>query len=201
MNQGPYDISDVELADGVNRIDLGGLLIPSLEGVDVQVQVDENTGAVASVTLASGDAAVQVQPFAAPRTESLWDDIRVQIRESIAQTGGLVEEAQGSFGPELRAQVNPGDGSSGLQPARFVGVDGPRWFLRAIFLGSSARPGPGAERLEAALRTLVVVRGHEALPVGTPLPLRLPQTDEASSPSESRFPSPFTRGPEITEVR
>jgi hypothetical protein len=112
-----------------------------------------------------------------------------------------VEEANGPFGPELRAQVNPSDGSTGLQPARFVGVDGPRWFLRAIFLGTSSRPGPGAERLESALRTLVVVRGHEALPVGTPLPLRLPQTDEASPAPESTFPSPFTRGPEITEVR
>ena len=201
MSQGPYDVVDVNLADGVNRIDLGGLLIPAMDGVDVQVQVDEQSGAVASVTLASGDAAVQVQPFAAPRTSSLWEDIRAQIKDSIGQNGGLVEEAQGNFGPELRAQVNPGDGSTGLQPARFVGVDGSRWFLRAIFLGSAARPGPGADRMEAAIRGLVVVRGNEALPVGTPLPLRLPQADDSPSAQESRFPSPFARGPEITEIR
>lgn len=201
MNQGPYDIGVIDLADGVNRIDLGAILIAALDGVDVQVQVDEQTGAVSSVTLASGDAAVQVQPFAAPRTASLWEDIRGQIRDSIGQSGGLVEEASGSFGQELRAQVNPGDGSTGLQPARFVGVDGPRWFLRAIFLGSAARPGPSAERLESAVRSLVVVRGHEALPVGTPLPLQLPHMDEPASATEKPFPSPFTRGPEITEIR
>ncbi len=201
MSQGPYDVGDIDLTDGVNRIDLGALLIPTLDGVDVQVQVDEQTGSVTSVTLASGDGAAQVQPFAAPRTSSLWEDIRGQIRDSIGQSGGLVEEAMGPLGPELRAQVNPGDGSTGLQPARFVGVDGPRWFLRTIFLGSAARPGPGADRLESAMRSLVVVRGHEALPVGTPLPLRLPDMDEASMPPEKLFPSPFARGPEITETR
>jgi hypothetical protein len=68
-------------------------------------------------------------------------------------------------------------------------------------LGSAARPGPSAERLESAVRSLVVVRGHEALPVGTPLPLRLPHMDEPASATEKPFPSPFTRGPEITEIR
>jgi hypothetical protein len=202
VSTGPFDVADVNLNDGINRIDLGGLIIPTLEGVDVQVQVDESSGKVTSVTLASGDAAVQVQPFSAPRSGSMWDDVRLQIRDSISQGGGLVEETTGDFGPELRAQINAGDGSSGLQPARFVGIDGPRWFLRAIFLGTAARPGDSALHLEKALRSLIVVRGGEAMPVGTPLVLRMPQLDASAGETTTEgMPSPFVRGPEITETR
>jgi len=203
VSTGPFDVTDVNLNDGVNRIDLGGLIIPAHDGVDVQVQVDEHSGKVTSVTLASGDAAVQVQPFSAPRSGSMWDDVRLQIRDSISQSGGLVEETSGSFGPELRAQINAGDGSSGLQPARFVGIDGPRWFLRAIFLGTAARPGDTAQHLEAAVRSLIIiVRGGEAMPVGTPLDMRIPHVESPSDEtSTTRPPSPFVRGPEITETR
>ena len=104
----------------------------------------------------------------------------MQIRDSITANGGLVEEVQGNFGQELLAQVNPTDGSSGLQPARFVGIDGPRWFLRAIFLGSAARSGTASERLESGVSSLIINRGNEAMPVGTPLLMSLPTTDESA---------------------
>lgn len=180
MTSGPFDVSQVNLSDGINRIDLGGLVIPAMEGIDVQVQVDEESGKVSSISLAAGDAVVQVQPFAAPKSSSQWEDVRVQIRDSVTANGGLVDEVQGSFGQELLAQVNPADGSSGLQPARFVGIDGPRWFLRAIFLGSASRPGPASDRLEAGVRSLIINRGNEAMPVGTPLALSLPTMDESA---------------------
>ena len=70
---------------------------------------------------------------------------------------------------------SPADGGSQLQPARFVGIDGPRWFLRAVFLGAAAQPGAAADALETMVRGIVVVRGHEAMPVGSPIVLRLPQ--------------------------
>jgi Protein of unknown function (DUF3710) len=196
---GPWDESEVEW-DGTERLDLGSLLIAAAPGVDVQVQVDDSTGAVALVTLATGDAGVQVQVFAAPKSGGLWDETRKQIASSINSANGLVEEAQGAFGLELRAQV---PAEQGLQPARFVGIEGPRWFIRAVFLGAASRPGPSAEQLESALRGLVVVRGNEAMPVGTPLPLQLPQVDDGSE-TEEDSPSallPPERGPEITEIR
>lgn len=197
-DSGPWDVSEVE-GDDVERMDLGGLRVPATEGVDIQVQVDEQTGNVVQLTLARPDAAVQVQPYAAPRSGGLWEDVRPQIRSSINAGGGLVEDAEGSFGIELRAQVR-GEGSTTMQPARFVGIDGPRWFLRAVFLGAATKPGPAAESLEAVVRGLVVVRGTEAMPVGAPIPLRLPDAapKEAGAPA---LPSPFVRGPEITETR
>jgi hypothetical protein len=195
---GPWDESEV-VWDETERLDLGSLLVTAIPGVDVQVQVDENTGAVALVTLATADSGVQIQVFAAPKSGGLWDDARKQITASINGSNGLVEEAMGSFGPELRAQV---PGEQGLQPACFVGIEGPRWFMRAVFLGNASRPGEAASVLENAVRGLVVVRGNEAMPVGNALPLTLPVTDPAQVEAE-QLPAllPPERGPELTEIR
>jgi hypothetical protein len=198
---GPWDVSEFE-DDGVERLDLGALRIAPAEGIDVQVQVDEQSGKVAQLSFTMKGAAVQVQPYAAPRSGGIWDDVRGQIKQSINSNGGLVEEAEGPFGVELRAQVPSGDGSKALQPARFCGVEGPRWFLRAVFLGSAARASADAETLEAMVRNLVVVRGTEAMPVGAPLSLAVPQAPgEGAADGPPTPPSPFERGPEITETR
>lgn len=197
---GPWDYSEAPTDPGVERIDLGALLVTPTAGIDVQAQADQSTGTVSQLTFNRPDSMVQVQPYAAPRSGGMWDDIRTQISASINSSGGLVEVADGPFGPELRAQVVPSDGSAGLQPARFCGIEGPRWFLRAVFLGAAARPGEAADALEAMVRSLVVVRGSEAMPVGAPIPIRLPRTGEEPTPAPAP-PSPFARGPEITETR
>lgn len=199
--EGPWDESETDASADVERLDLGALRVAPAPGIDVQVQVDEASGQVAQLTFARPDAAVQVQPYAAPRSGGLWDDVRGQIKASISQSGGLVEEADGPFGIELRAQVPASDGTSGLQPARFVGIEGPRWFLRAVFLGAAARPGEAASALEAMVRNLIVVRGGDAMPVGAPIMLTLPQAADAETPDPDRTLSPFERGPEITETR
>ncbi|CAB4918131.1 MAG: DUF3710 domain-containing protein [Actinobacteria bacterium] len=198
---GPWDDSEIDFADGVERIDLGALLVPATEGMDLQVQVDENSGNVVQVTLAMKDCAVQVQPYAAPRSGGMWSDVRAQIKKSISTSGGLVEDADGPFGVELRAQVQPSDGGKTLQSARFVGAEGPRWFLRAVFLGKAARPGPEAAALEAVVRGLVVVRGGEAMAVGSPIVMRLPDSMELGGSAGRPPVNPFERGPEITEIR
>jgi hypothetical protein len=65
------------------------------------------------------------------------------------------------------------------QAARFLGVDGPRWFLRGILSGPAAASAGAAGELEEAFRQIVVVRGSEPMPVRDQLPLTLP-TDVAS---------------------
>jgi hypothetical protein len=201
-DQGPWDVTEIDPADAIERLDLGSLRVTPVDGVDVQVQVDEATGNVVQLTFARPDGAVQVQPYAAPRSGGLWEDVRGQIKSSINQGGGLVEEAQGSFGTELRAQIRS-EGTTVLQPARFTGVEGPRWFLRSVFLGAATKPGPTADVLESVVRSLVVVRGGEAMPVGAPMPLKLPNAEGATADPANRdsLPSPFARGPEITETR
>lgn len=172
---GPWDDSEVE--DPEPRLDLGGVWIRGFDGLHLQVQMDESTGVVSVVTLTRGDAALQIQAFAAPRSAGIWPDVRAQLVGSITSSGGLVEEAPGEFGVELRARV-PGQGGA-LQPARFVGVDGPRWFLRGLYLGSAAAPG-GAPDLEDAFRDIVVVRGQDAMAPGDLITMTLPPEAQAT---------------------
>ena len=73
-------------------------------------------------------------------------------------------------------------------PVRFLGIDGPRWFLRAMLMGPIAVNAPKAAPFEDALRAIVVVRGGEPLPVREPVPLQLPK--EAAEQLGTGEPSP-----------
>ena len=216
---GPFDESELELADqDLVRVDLGSLLIPGLPGVGVQVEADPTTQEVRAVTGVGDQAAVQVQAFAAPRSEGLWDEIRAEMLAELAKTEGAdVAEGVGSFGPEVKG-VLPGrtaEGKPVRQPVRFVGIDGPRWFLRVVFLGRAAVDPDPEDALHRLVRETIVVRGDSAMPPRDPLPLTLPadavsdeelDEDEAigdDEDSDGRFADldPFERGPEITETR
>ena len=58
---------------------------------------------------------------------------------------------------------------------RFVGIDGPRWFVRAMFVGPVATDRTKAAPLERILRNALVYRGATALPVREPVPLQMPR--------------------------
>jgi hypothetical protein len=63
-----------------------------------------------------------------------------------------------------------------MNDLRFVGVDGPRWMIRAIYQGPAAvDPPTAAGPLAECLRNVVVDRGREAMPALEALPLRLPK--------------------------
>ncbi len=214
--QGPWDAADAP-QDQVPRIDLGGLLVPVPPDTEVRVDVGPD-GAVVAATLVQGGAAVQVNAFAAPRSEGIWAEVLDEIAESLVGTGGQVERVDGPHGRELRATVPtqaptvPGAAEQGIvmAPARFVGVDGPRWFLRALYTGTAATDSAAAAPLEHAVRAVVVVRGADPMAVRDPLPLRLPpdaqQADaqQAAAEPDNEHDEPLglaERGPEITETR
>ena len=210
-SNGPYDVTEVP-DDGLARLDLGGLQVPGVEGMELRLEVDEEADQVVAVSVVTADSAVQLMVFAAPRTDGIWDDVRGEIRANLAGSG-LVDEVNGNFGRELHATLTvAGDnGKSVMQPVRFVGVDGPRWFVRGLFSGAAARETAAAAPLEAVLRACVVVRGNDPMAPGDPLPLHVPtevpegmaQRDEpdGSDGSGRRKLPPPERGPEITEIR
>jgi hypothetical protein len=75
-----------------------------------------------------------------------------------------------------------------------------------VFLGAAVKSGPEAASLEALVRDLVVVRGGDAMPVGAPIPLKLPNSPASNSTSAVLADgrpvlAPFIRGPELTETR
>ena len=128
----------------------------------------------------------------------------------------MSQERMGPFGTELLARVpaEPDQPQSGLRPVRFVGVDGPRWFLRGLFSGAAAENPAAAVPLEELLREVVVVRGDHPVPPRDLLELRLPPEAAAAleeqaraqqeNQQDNRFsipPNPFERGPEFTETR
>jgi len=170
VTTGPYDILDAP-DDELERLDLGALRIPVVAGVEVRVDVSPD-GQVVAATLSYGGSEAQVGAFAAPRTSGIWPEIRSEIRGSIAAQGGTAQDREGRFGTELAGRV-PVQG--GFQAVRFVGVDGPRWFLRALFTGAAATDPARAAALEDAVRNIVVVRGDSPMPVRDPLPLTLPK--------------------------
>ena len=174
--QGPWD-SDELPDDGLDRIDLGSLRIAALEGTELQLQVDEQTGDVQAAMLAAPDGALELRAFAAPRHGDLWSEVRPQIAADVAQHGGTATERDGPWGVELvcQMQVVGPDGSRAIQPSRIVGVNGGRWLLRATFLGRPAVEPENAETWEDALAAIVVHRGTHAMPAGDALPLVLPQ--------------------------
>jgi hypothetical protein len=169
---GPYDERDAP-DDDVPRVDLGALRVPVSDGIELRLDLNE-AQQVLGVTLAGPDGNMQLGVFAAPRNEGIWDEVRAEIAESLRTQRGVPKERHdGPFGVELHAQV-AGDGGAKV-PVRFVGIDGPRWFLRATFVGNVATESAKAARFERALRNVVVVRGTEPLPVRDPVPLALPK--------------------------
>jgi hypothetical protein len=198
---GPFDVSEVE--DTSALLDLGAILVAPTDGMELRLELNEEDGEhVVGVTALIGESAVQVQAFAAPRNEGIWDEVRAEIAAGITQQGGTADEGDGSFGRELLA--------------RFIGIDGPRWFLRAVFTGAAVEPAQ-AGPMEELVRGLVVVRGQDAMAPRELLPLKLPELpadaadgadkdadaaadDEGTTRTQGDL-NPFERGPEITEIR
>jgi hypothetical protein len=180
---GPFDERDAP-EDDVARVDLGALRVPVAAGLDVRLDVNEAQQVIA-VTLAGPSGTMQLGVFAAPRSEGIWDEVRAEIAASLnAQRGQAKERHGGRFGTELSGKLpGEGGGKDGMVPVRFLGVDGPRWFLRAMLVGDAAVSDIHAEPFLAALRDVVVVRGTEPLPVREPVPLRLPKDVVLPDPS------------------
>ena len=238
---GPYQPAGTPRADGgpwdaaepfprQPRVDLGSLQVPVGPEHEIELVMAEERGAW--VTARYRESEVQIQAFAAARRGALWDDVRAEISVEVEEAGGRSQESDGPFGVELLAQVpvEPGQPASGMRLVRFVGIDGPRWFVRGLFTGPAAGAsdaggsdaaspdlaGPDlagrqqAELLEEVLRDVVVVRGEHPVPPREILELRPPPEAQqvleaqAAAEEENRFRgdlNPFERGPEFTETR
>ena len=207
--QGPWDVADLPETDQTERVDFGALRVAVAPGHELRVDLDPQAGTVVALTLAAPESIMQVMAFAAPRTTGIWADVRAEIAASLTGSGAQAQETTGPYGPELRAQV-PTDQPGQLVPARFLGVDGPRWFLRAMVQGRAAVEPDADADLIASFRDVVVDRGSDAMAVRDPLPLRLPkdvqqqieaaQESAAGQQGEQSLQLP-ERGPEITETR
>jgi hypothetical protein len=203
---GPWDATDD--VPPLNRVDFGSLQVPVVDGFEIQLNIADDQGPLIAVV--REDSSLQVQAFAAPKSDGLWEDVRQEITTAVTEAGGRAEEVDGPFGPELHVRV-PGDPpQSGLQPIRFLGVDGPRWFLRGVITGPAAERPEVAAPFEEIFAGLVVVRGDHPVPPRDLLEITLPEEarkameEQMAAAGEEGFDeplNPFERGPEITETR
>ncbi|MCK0111774.1 DUF3710 domain-containing protein [Ornithinimicrobium sp. F0845] len=173
---GPYDASERTELNG--RIDLGSLRVPAVPGMEMRLDVEKESSKIIGLTCTIQGSKLQLQAFAAPRSEGLWDDIRQGLAEGVKSAGGSSTiDSKGVMGKELLARV-PGQDASGrvaFATNRFIGIDGPRWFLRAVINGPAATEGKQLDVVRKFLRQVVVDRGTDPRPPREVLALTAPK--------------------------
>jgi hypothetical protein len=179
----PDTVIDID-DDGITRLDFGALKVPGVDGMEVRAELDDQQQVV-GVAVMLDETVLQLQAFAAPKSEGLWDEVRQEIAEGIRGGQGKAREVDGPFGRELHAEVPvpTESGGEGRQPVRFIGRDGARWFLRGVVTGAGVNDAARAQGVESVFGGVRVERGTHAAPPRDPLPLSLP--DDASLDSES----------------
>ncbi len=184
---GPWDLED---APPAQRVDLGSLLLPPVDGVEIRLRASDD-GVIQQIELANGENLLQLGVFAAPRSEGIWNEVRTEIRKSLFDDGVGADEVPGKWGTELRARLR---GPNGFDDLRFIGIDGSRWMIRAVFQGPCAVDLSLAGPLWECLTGVVVRRDEQARPAREPLPLRLPDAPVVEEPQPpKRKPSPRPR--------
>jgi hypothetical protein len=168
---GPLDESEAPVRP---YIDLGALRIVPRQGLQMRLEVEEATKRVVAVTLEHDGSTVQLQPFAAPRSEGIWGGVRSVVSAQLRRQGATVDEAEGLLGPELRCTLQPGpDGQQ--RSVRIVGVDGPRWMLQGIIGGAAAADDDKVAGIVEIYRSTVVCRGDLPMPPRELIPLHAPK--------------------------
>jgi hypothetical protein len=166
---GPFDSSEVSSTLGY--LSFGSILMPTIEGVSVRVEVDEATSAILAVSFEHEGSVLQVSVFSAAKSEELWPEIYAQLIETITTSNGSVVETIGGLGRQLDAVIFADDSK---REVRFIGFDGPRWFLRGAITGPALTDANAAQNMEDIFRSLVIERGNAPLPPREPLPLKVP---------------------------
>jgi len=174
---GPFDVSEIGLL--APYLDFGSIRISPQQDVAIKADIEESTKRIVSISLETEGHRLQLQAFAASKMEGLWAQAMVAIEEGVRTQGGLADQIQGALGPELRVQTSViENGLKLLRESRFVGVDGPKWFLRGVLTGPELYSEARYMSLIALFRAVAVSRGELPLPPGDLLPISLPTAND-----------------------
>lgn len=167
---GPFDSSEVDLPAGY--LDFGAIRLSPQPEVGLRLEVEEATGRVVALTLERDGSVLQVSVFAASKHEGIWLDVIGQLSSSITASGGVVTESQTSLGLGITASVLQADGT--FKPMKFIGADGPRWFIRGSVTGNATNDDDAMTEIEDLFRSLVIHRGDAPMPPKEPLEIIVP---------------------------
>lgn len=172
--QGPWDASEKQPGDDPTYIDLGSLIVKGRPEFSLQLPTDGESDVIGSAVLLTEDSGLELRAFASARSGGLWSEVRADLIDEVERLGGQYDIVEGVFGTELRVQVPVPDNEELFQPSRIVGVEGPRWLLRATFLGQAGLEPSDEGILIEAFRNTIVVRGGEPMAPREPLVITLP---------------------------
>lgn len=176
FENGPFDISEVGVL--VPYLDFGSIRIAPKQDLQIRADIEESTKRMIAITIEKAGHRLQLQAFASSKLAGIWGDTMAAIESGITSQGGMCQKVDGLVGPELRAQVALEEkGKKVFRESRFVGVDGPRWFLRGVLNGPELYLDSNYEALIEIFRATAVNRGSIAMPPGELLPLSLPVAD------------------------
>lgn len=179
---GPFDYDEVDLqGDEVTRIDLETLIVTPWEGMELQLQVEEQSRQVLAVTGVWQDSGLEVVLYAAPSSGGLAEELIEEAANEVTAAGGTAELTDGPFGPEAR-RVLPqqrGKGEQLYHVSRVWCAQGPRWVLRATLLGEAAlaEDDDKAAPFLEFFRNLVVRRGAKPMVPGERISMKLPEQE------------------------
>ena len=176
---GPFDITEVETRDfSKGYMDLGAIKVPMRKNVSYRLEQEQANQKVFAVSAVHENSTLQIQAFAAPRSGGQWDEIRQEMFDQNKNAkGAKVTLEDGEFGRELliRVPAKLPDGRQGERVARFLGIDGPRWMVRAMIMGKAAIDKAQAGILYDILKDTVIDRGERPLPARQMLELTPPE--------------------------
>ncbi|MDO4792036.1 MAG: DUF3710 domain-containing protein [Buchananella hordeovulneris] len=206
---GPYDITERKIRPGY--LDMGALKIMQLPGLPLRMEVAPDRQTILGVSYPLGNSDLNLAVFAAPRSTGIWAEIREEMADQMVKDGGKAEIVTTSFGKEIHAQIpaQTPDGKQAVIPIRVIGIDGPRWFLRAMIRGALALTPHDPEKLNPAeniLSATIVDRSSDPMPPRKVLPLQPPTganqfKRSAAAAAALELDPNKARGPEITEIR
>lgn len=173
--KGPFDESERDTDDRV--LDFGAIRIPAREQLGVRLEIDERTKQLVAVALDYAGSTLQVQAFAAPRSSGVWTDLRATLQTQFEGQGGTSSEVETEVGTALRVAIPmmSGQTKGPTHDVLFLGVDGPRWFLRGVVSGAAVDDEETLVKILDLFRSLIVVRGHGPIPPRDLLELIIPE--------------------------
>jgi hypothetical protein len=168
---GPFDSSDSNAP--TDLAEFGSIAFLPNPRVAVRAEIEEGTGRMVALSFDYLDSTLQVQAFASPKGESLWDEVLGDITANLESQGISIERHLGPFGTEIYAHIPISQDE--LKPVRMFGLSGDRWLLRGVISGSAVSELEPKNELEGVFRSIVIRRGQVPLPPRELLPLSLPE--------------------------
>jgi hypothetical protein len=158
-------------------LDLGAVKIPMLEGLEITINIDQETMRGVSVAITYGTSMADVQIFARAKDELLWPQTRDDLVAGLSEQGVASVVAIGRFGSEVQCTMPVIDfeGNNVLQSVRFIGIDGDRWFMRIAVSGAATVVETEIAAFDELINGFEVVRGDDAMSPGEPLVFIAPQ--------------------------